>query len=283
MVMSVKLNNASANETKTGSRPRKSRRNHVVDRELFRRERLYGEVVVDFANARSPEEAFEILTKHMQKLADEKLIITRLKKGNIVRTFERQKRDIRILLTALKSHKNLREIDKIHEHIFCYNSCCKPFVDIQDDGSIEDISDFNEHKHIAYDVFLSYCLINFLKHESSLKRRYVYSCTWRKCDRFFIAKKMDSRNRVCSKCRHLNRMPPEWRQQTDADRRYEIIEKRIAKDLQDKYEYLRGSGYSEKEADKEARECIWEEVERNTRLDRHKPALEEFIKWRHRF
>jgi hypothetical protein len=224
------------NENDASRQPRKIRRKHIVDRELFRRERLYGEIVIDFANASSPEEAFEVLKKHMQKLADGGLVETRLKKGTILRTFEKEKRDIRELLNDLKGKKNLNEISKIHDHIFCYNSCCKPFVDIQDDGSIEDISDFNEHEYISYEVFLSYCLINFLKHESLLKRRYVYSCTWRNCDRFFIAKKVDPRNRVCLKCRHLNRMSKEWRQQTDADRRYEIIEKRITKDLQDKYE-----------------------------------------------
>lgn len=280
--MSVKLNNASTNETETDSHPKKHRKKRAVDRELFRRERLYGEVVVDFANAASPEEAFAILKEHMQKMADEKLIVTRLKKGDIVRTFETQKRDIRTLLNELKSRKNLYEIDKIHEHIFCYNSCCRPFVDVYEDGSIEDISDFNEHKHITYDVFLSYCLINFLKHESPLKRKYVYSCTWRKCDRFFIAKKVDSRIRVCSKCRYINRMSKEWQRQTAADRRYETIEKRIADELQKRYTHLK-ERYPKEEADKIARECIWDEIKSNTRLHGHKSALEEFIKFRHRF
>jgi hypothetical protein len=283
MVMSVKLNNASANETKTGSRPRKSRRNHVVDRELFSRERLYGEIVVDFANAESPSEAFAVLKKHMQKLADKKLIITRLERGGIYRTFWKEKEDLRILLNKLKGNNNLNKIRILRNHIFFYNLYCKPYVQIQEDGSIEEISNFNEKKYISYEVFLSYCLINFLKHESEQKRRHIYSCTWGACDRFFMANKVDARNRVCPKCRNINRMPKEWRQQTDADRRYEKIEKQIADKLQAKYEYLRGSGYSEKEADKEARECIWEEVEGNKRLNRHKSELEKFIKLRHRF
>lgn len=281
--MYEKSNYGSGNEAKADIHPIRHRKKSTVDLKSFRRDMLYGQVVVDFANARTPAEGLAVLRKHIKKLEKEKLIYSRLELEYIDRTFWVVREKLRRLLSCLVRDCKVQNIVPLRRHIDFYNLHCKPLLHVLDDGSIREIARFHgRRRRIIWQVFLTSCLINFLKHESEQKRRYIYYCSREVCYQFFLAKKADARIRVCPTCRNINRMPKEWRQQTDADRRYSIIERRIADQLQAKYEYLT-IRYSAEEAAKEARDCIWEEVAGNKRLNRHKSKLEEFIKLRHRF
>ena len=221
------------------------------------KDRSYGELVINFVNAQTTDEACFGLFENMQELffssdfakyakfafTTNKLIAGHLSKA--------EKKEARLLL-----NETINEIKRrfsiiladflIHRHPFLnqfmlllieYNDLCKVILAIGPDETFYyDIDNVSEKDFIKWPAIenprysleikkiLSYCLIEFMK--SPRNRELINRCE--ECKKYFIAKKVDQRNKFCPICSRKSKKSREDRRQYQ--REYRKKQKRRIED-----------------------------------------------------
>ena len=190
--------------------------------ELLREELLYGRIAINFANAKTHEEAINNLNDSIREIHE---IPRNLKiRKSSAKSVQKDQNKIKELLEDLIKQDHLYNVSLIHDYILCYNFTCKPFLDVQEDGSISEIPLFHDQKSTDHDTFIAYCLVNFLKSDISIKRKHILKCNM--CKDFFISKKIDERTKYCPICSYKNKMSKEERSKHDKKKR---LEKKLEK------------------------------------------------------
>jgi len=241
-----------------------------------------GNLIVKFANKKNSIKAFKYLKMRLNKIPGIPKAIA-LDEKDFDKEFVCEGDRIRKLLDQLLEEKALNDIDEIHHYITCYNFTCRALFDVNKNGAISEIREFNRERSTRLDTLLSFCLINFFKKGSKLERKYIHRCLENNCRKYFISEKIDKRIKYCPICSIKNRMTTDERRQYDKDKRYFIIEKRIEDEMNKLYKRMKGQGYTEEVAKNDAKEYMIEKINGQRKLKNHVNKLTEYITLTHKF
>lgn len=168
-----------------------------IEKDKKDREKRCGQLLVDFVNAKTPEDARLGLMRAVRKEFGFDVFLGPLKSQK--RPLEEDQRkevdknqsDLRKLLSEIEEGKNVCENEFLNTYLLCYDMCCKP-VAMDEEGHIQESQDLGDESE--YDQVLAYCLITFLENEDL--RQYIHKCQYDECPKFFMSKKTGD-NKFC--------------------------------------------------------------------------------------
>lgn len=157
------------------------------------RSKQCGQLLVDFVNAKTPDDACRDLLRNVRDEFKFDIFVgpsKRLLKENVRNDVEEDRSKLKRLFSELKNGINLNESEVIHNYLLCYDLCCKAHVSINKNGYITVTPVLD--KHSGYDQVLAYCIISFLELERS--RKLIHRC--KMCNVFFIPQRIGN-NKFC--------------------------------------------------------------------------------------
>ncbi len=183
------------------------------------KDRLYGKLIVDFANAKTDEDAVSRLIENIQKAFDFSNKFIKSEKNKIFNPeisqaepswYTEDRRVLRIFINEFINQKrNLYKTLSFIPYLIDYNRLKKPVLIIDMDGSLIDEPIFEEYQfdEWRYSDIIAYCVVCFFKSTKNIKR--IYKCD--RCEIFYISTKIDKRNRYCPSCSPKSKMTREER------------------------------------------------------------------------
>ena len=184
-----------------------------------------------------------------------------------------QEKLLGVLSQIMTSEKNAYKTDGFKSILSRYNRIQKQKTVIDNHG-LKVVGPFNEGSFLKMDYTvskeklfnepLSYCLVEFLKHPEYAGQKRIKKCDDDDCGIFYISSKSNPRQKYCPDCSKKNHTPPsiqKKRTQTSreaARKRRERLEKKEL--YNDQYQRLIKQGWSQKEAEKLAKEYVAENM-----------------------
>lgn len=180
---------------------------------------------------------------------------------------ERCQKELNLLLDQIAQTGSLSNNSVFDELLTTYNIIPKSEAFLSHDGSIARVEPFREDlflnrenfpldSELVYDGPISYCVIKFFEDLNSIK--HLKKCT--DCAIIYLSAKNNSSQIYCSACSKKNHTPKDIQvTRTRASRAAK--KKKERKTLYNaKYEHLIQSGYSAKQAQREAKEYVIEQM-----------------------
>lgn len=169
-------------------------------KEKENRAKRCGEFLVEFVNAKAPDEARRDLLKSVRDEFKFHIFVgpplsraplSESERNNV----EENLSDLKQLFSEFEAGINISENKFLGNYLLCYDLCCKHPVTMDEDGHINKYPEIGEHS--GYDQVLAYCLITFI--ESERNRKLIHKC--RMCRNFFLSKKLGEHKFCSKKCR----------------------------------------------------------------------------------
>ncbi len=175
--------------------------------------RLHGQLVIDFVNSETSEEAINGYFRNLERIFGFLNNFVKSAKDSfpddgrkIVGQFQKE---FRRILEYISQHGKLYGDLTIKKLLWTYNTSARPFIDkvlcvLPDDSFAEVNRDGMEQDFInrsdtlwinLFQLSLTYCLIEFLKYNKG--KDYIKKCFH--CHGFFIAKILRKNNNFCSR------------------------------------------------------------------------------------
>jgi hypothetical protein len=231
-------------------------------------EKVYFSIILDFADAKTPKQALEILKTFIRKLDIFPIPVEIEKDEDTYDLIKRNQHEIREILRSLYDGQRLSRIPVIHGFIFCHYAFFSSVAEIEGNTLKVDPPHFF-HEEIPPTAILSLSLLELLKSGVDRFKKHLYRCDL--CGKYFFSKIIDAKIKYCpGYCRTKSKMTTEERSAYDKKRKIMLKKKRAAQQRKEAIKgYMERTGCTRKEAEELFKAD--EEVNRQMSTQRKEP------------
>jgi hypothetical protein len=238
---------------------------------------LQGHIMTILANSESANQAMKRIGPVIR--TNPSFADVRFLEDDVEKEYKKARSVARTILDdMLDESKCIDDMRTLQTYVTLYDACYKPFLYIDELRGIYENVDFNGKDRIRLVELLSYCVVRYFRDDIQSKRKLIRRCTMPKCGAYFISKKRSGPRYYCPDCSPKNKYLNERRSEYDAQRTLKKHTSSLEKLIREKYSQLKETRMTDVEAKGYAILSAQEYInDRRKRLNRHIPALEQFI------